>query len=143
MYTELPTNQPTPERKIKMTRGLLIMGFVLLVIVLLLLGPMIYGIFQLDPMALRIWAVVVTLALPCTFGLGYAAGHGTAKTAMDGLETGVNAVTAAAREVADIRDRSFKKTVQHAKPQFNVAMLPQLPQVTHHQLTEGGDTVDL
>jgi len=114
---------------------------VILVIVLLLLGPMIYGIFQIDPTALRVWAVVVTLALPCIFGLGYWAGRGTARTAIDGLSLGVDSVMAAAREVADIKDRSFKKTVQHAKPQFNIAMLPQ-PQI-QHRLADGRGEIDL
>jgi len=122
-------------------KGLIVVGIVVFVVVLLLLGPMIYGIFQLDATALRVWAVVVTLALPCVAGMGYMAGRGTAKTALDGLNLGVEKVMLAAERAANIKDRSFKKTVQHARPQFNVAMLPQTQ--IQHRLTDGSQEVEL
>jgi len=127
-----------------MEKGLIVVGLILLMIVLLLLGPMIYGIFNLEPDALRVWAVVATLALPGAFGLGLFAGATRAKTTIEGLDRGIEAVIAAASEVADIKDRSFQKTVQHAKPQFNIAMLSkELPQVQHEMIEGEVERIDL
>jgi H+/Cl- antiporter ClcA len=127
-----------------MEKGLIVVGLILLVIVLLLLGPTIYGIVNLEPDALRVWAIVATLALPGAFILGLVAGATRAKTTIEGLDRGIEAVIAAASEVADIKDRSFRKTVQHAKPQFNIAMLSkELPQVQHEMIEGEVERIDL
>jgi hypothetical protein len=140
----MPTNPPVNKEGMmeKETaknnyKGLIVIGLILLMIVLLILGPTIYGIFNLELTALRVWAVVATLALPGAFGLGLVAGWKRAGTTIEGLDKGIEAVIVAARDVADIKDRSFRRTVQHAKPQFNIAMLSkQLPDVKH-QIIEG------
>ena len=129
-------------RRALIARGVLIM----LGLALSLCGLSAFGLWYLiRPLplgAVRVWAILATLALPVVAFGSWVFGRREANVKMDGLTTGVNEVMAAAERTASIKDRSAKKARQDVK----IAVLPQLqgPGVVHRELTDGeGKVVDL
>lgn len=123
------------------TKGVILLALMVLTPCGLLGWGLWFLIKPLSLGAVRMWAISATLALPIVAFVGWIFGRREAAVKMDGLTTGVQEVTKAAREVADIKGELAGKMRQ---PPVQIAVAPQLPRVMHRELTDGeGEVVDL
>ncbi|HIP99207.1 TPA: hypothetical protein EYH33_01510 [Candidatus Bipolaricaulota bacterium] len=85
------------------TEALIAIGAVGLLLVLGFIGALIYALLHASPTALRWWAGLATVALPMAVFIAYHLGRIEARGQIAGLTQGVEAVSRAARDTADIR----------------------------------------
>jgi hypothetical protein len=122
------------------TGGLVLPVVIIGVLFLLILAGLCWLAWRLtaslEPVVLRAWALLATIAIPLALWLGYRLGHTEARGRLQGIDDGLGRVTAAAATVIDLRGQASQRLREPTQPPVDVE-LPKLPQFTVRALNAG------
>ncbi len=114
----------------------------------ILVGIVYALVTAISPTALRVYAILVTLALPLAGWIGWYVGRYAAQAYLSGLERGTDTVMHAAQKTADVRDRSAAMARVARGVRSSAAgqgvVLPELPPATiTHRPRQSDKVIDL
>lgn len=113
-----PKTKPRTKKELDLETKVLIAVIVIAVlVVLVLIGVLVYALLHASLVTLQWWAGLATVALPLTAFLAYHLGRIEARGQIAGLTQGVEAVSRAARDTADIRVTAAHRLRQRSQPQ--------------------------
>lgn len=118
---------------------------IVLVVLLGLVALLIVAAVKLEPGEVRAWAVVATLACPLVFIGGVIVGNLEARGKISGIDLAMDKMGRTYEHASKTQADIEAKRKQPPAPTINVMNAPNglLPPISHRQIAEGDEVIDL